>query len=388
MRPRTSPRGRRWPRPPSRRRRTGGVERGTDPDQLGDGGRQATQRIDAEVDGDEEPPPAGDRVDGDAEPTVRRHEQDGAERRECPEVDGDGQCRGRAQVTQHGLGEECTDADQRHHEPTGHPLDRDGPRTQRSGWCVEVASEPGRRAMTSPPNAVGSTFEMNCPDRKWLNRRRKPGPGRIAVSTRCHRRVDDQRVGRRHRDGRSGEPPRRVRVPVGPEIGPLYVRKAPHQHAQHDRAEQHPNEQGDERRSASRFGASALAAVCSLIESVSQPTPGAAGPIEALPLPPMEQTTYEAAGLQMAALVAGEGGTPGCPVHGFTGCKEDFVDEVDPARCSGITSSPPTCGATARPTSRSTSPTTASSCSPTTSSPSPACSVGPASISSATRWAA
>ena len=49
----------------------------------------------------------------------------------------------------------------------------------------------------------------------------------------------------------------------------------------------------------------------------------------------MEQTTYEAAGLQMAALVAGEGGTPLFLVHGFTGCKEDFVDEIDPLAALG-----------------------------------------------------
>ncbi|MFN8052530.1 MAG: alpha/beta hydrolase [Acidimicrobiales bacterium] len=44
----------------------------------------------------------------------------------------------------------------------------------------------------------------------------------------------------------------------------------------------------------------------------------------------MEQQSFEVAGVRLEALVAGAGGAPLLLVHGFTGCKEDFADELDP----------------------------------------------------------
>jgi pimeloyl-ACP methyl ester carboxylesterase len=44
----------------------------------------------------------------------------------------------------------------------------------------------------------------------------------------------------------------------------------------------------------------------------------------------MIETTHVLDGVEIATLEAGEGGVPLLAVHGFTGCKEDFADELDP----------------------------------------------------------
>ena len=43
----------------------------------------------------------------------------------------------------------------------------------------------------------------------------------------------------------------------------------------------------------------------------------------------MIETTHVLDGVEIATLEAGEGGVPLLAVHGFTGCKEDFADELD-----------------------------------------------------------
>src|SRR5207344_1901239 len=68
------------------------------------------------------------------------------------------------------------------------------------------------------------------------------------------------------------------------------------------------------------------------VPSIAEPLAGPASTRGARPVPlcAMETTSFTLDGITLSALTGGDGGAPLLLVHGFTGCKEDFVDEVLP----------------------------------------------------------